>query len=132
MAHAHPLPPLVDRLLTVHGYPLLETGAEALAEDAEGVRVVFLPGHGKGSGETADIAVILPELVKAAPVPLTAAVAGPQAEAALVARVGTLGLPALVFLHRGEVLGSIPRVRDWSDYLARIRSFLAVPADRLQ
>ncbi|WP_109106666.1 hydrogenase, partial [Azospirillum sp. TSO35-2] len=87
--------------------------------------VVFLPGHGKGNGETADVAVILPELVRALHPRLKPAVAGVAAERALLARTGMMSLPALVFLRGDTLLGSIPRVRDWSDYLQRIAEILA-------
>lgn len=119
------LPPLVTDLVTRHGYPLLDDGAAEPWRHDGRPWVVFLPGHGKGSAETADVAVILPELVRAYAPRLTPAVAGEAAERALLARLGMMGLPALVFLRGGDTLGSIPRVRDWSDYRARIDAILA-------
>ncbi|MGQ9369493.1 hydrogenase [Azospirillum sp. ST 5-10] len=118
-----PLPPAVERLVRERGYPLLDGGAEPWRHD-DAPWIVFLPGHGKGSGETADIAVILPELVAAAPRRVRAAVADAAAERALVERAGGLGLPALMILRGDAVLGSIPRVRDWSDYRARIAAIV--------
>ncbi|KAA0576606.1 hydrogenase [Azospirillum sp. B21] len=120
-----PLPPLVDLLTDVHGYPRLDHADDRpwLKEPAKDW-VVFLPGHGKGNAETADVAVILPELVRALHPRLTPAVAGEAAERAILALTGMMSLPALVFLRGDRLLGSIPRVRDWDDYLRRIGEIL--------
>ncbi len=125
-----PLPPLVDLLTDVHGYLRLDHADDRpwlhdLAKDWPAKDwVVFLPGHGKGNAETADVAVILPELVRALHPRLTPAVAGEAAERAILALAGMMSLPALVFLRGDRLLGSIPRVRDWDDYLQRISEIL--------
>lgn len=129
-----PLPALVDRLVSERGYPLLDDATAQPWRDDSANWVVFLPGHGKGSGETADVAVILPELVNHLFPRLKPAVAGAAAEQAILARTGMMSLPALVFLRGDELLGSIPRVRDWDDYLERIAAILigSDPSTRLQ
>ncbi|MCG5242375.1 hydrogenase [Azospirillum doebereinerae] len=130
-----PLPPLVDQLTDTHGYPRLDGADDQPWRGDSDTWVVFLPGHGKGNGETADVAVILPELVRVLSPHLKPAVAGPAAEQALLARAGMMSLPALLFLRGDAVLGSIPRVRDWTDYLERIAAILIgpeAPASRLQ
>ncbi|KAA0594436.1 hydrogenase-1 operon protein HyaE [Azospirillum lipoferum] len=120
-----PLPPLVDLLTDVHGYLRLDHAHDRPWLDDPGKNwVVFLPGHGKGNAETADVAVILPELVRALHPRLTPAVAGEAAERATLALTGMMSLPALVFLRGDRLLGSIPRVRDWDDYLQRIGEIL--------
>ncbi|WP_434623166.1 hydrogenase [Azospirillum sp. B2RO_4] len=120
-----PLPPLVDLLTDVHGYLRLDHADDQpwLGHPTKDW-VVFLPGHGKGNAETADVAVILPELVRALQPRLTPAVAGEAAERAILALTGMMSLPALVFLRGDRLLGSIPRVRDWDDYLQRIGEIL--------
>lgn len=120
-----PLPALVDRLVTERGYPLLADAEARPWRDGAGTWVVFLPGHGRGSSETSDVAVILPELVAAHQPRLTPAVAGPAAEQALLPLLGPIALPALVFLRGDALLGSIPRVRDWNDYQERIAAILS-------
>ncbi|SMH33960.1 thioredoxin domain-containing protein [Azospirillum agricola] len=130
-----PLPPLVDRLTDALGYPRLESADDQPWRGGTESWVVFLPGHGKGNAETADVAVILPELVRVLSPHLKPAVAGPAAEQALLARAGMMSLPALVFLRGDDLLGSIPRVRDWDDYLERIAAILLgphAPSSRLQ
>lgn len=120
-----PLPPLVDLLTDVHGYPRLDHADDRpWLDDPAKSWVVFLPGHGKGNTETADVAVILPELIRALHPRLTPAVAGEAAERAILALTGMMSLPALVFLRGDRLLGSIPRVRDWEDYLQRIGEIL--------
>ncbi|CAO3432621.1 hydrogenase [Azospirillum endophyticum] len=120
-----PLPPLVDLLTEVHGYLRLDHAVDRpWLDDAAKSWVVFLPGHGKGNAETADVAVILPELVRALHPRLTPAVAGEAAERAILTLTGMMSLPALVFLRGDRMLGSIPRVRDWDDYLQRIGEIL--------
>lgn len=129
-----PLPALVDRLVSDRGYPLLTDATVQPWRSEPGDWVVFLPGHGKGNGETADVAVILPELVNHLSPRLKPAVAGVAAEQAMLARTGMMSLPALVFLRGDELLGSIPRVRDWDEYLERIAAILigSDPSNRLQ
>ncbi len=119
-----PLPALVGLLVSERGYPLLDDATAQPWRGGDDSWVVFLPGHGKGSSETADVAVILPELIKALSPHLKPAVAGAAAEQAILARVGMMSLPALVFLRGDALLGSIPRVRDWDDYLERIAAIL--------
>lgn len=120
-----PLPPLVDLLTDVHGYLRLDHADDRpWLDDPAKSWVVFLPGHGKGNAETADVAVILPELVRALHPRLTPAVAGEAAERAILALTGMMSLPALVFLRGDRLLGSVPRVRDWDDYLQRIGEIL--------
>jgi hydrogenase-1 operon protein HyaE len=120
-----PLPPLVDLLTDVHGYLRLDSPDDRpWLDDPAKSWVVFLPGHGKGNAETADVAVILPELVRALHPRLTPAVAGEAAERAILSLTGMMSLPALVFLRGDRLLGSIPRVRDWDDYLQRIGEIL--------
>ncbi|WP_245593627.1 hydrogenase [Azospirillum halopraeferens] len=117
------LPAAVGRLVRDLGYPLLEAD-DAPWRDDSAPWVVFLPGHGRGNAETADIAVILPELLATVGGALRPAVAGAAAERALVERAGGLALPALMILRGDAVLDSIPRVRDWGDYRARIAAIL--------
>ncbi|PGH55938.1 hydrogenase [Azospirillum palustre] len=120
-----PLPPLVDLLTDVHGYLRLDHADDRpWLDDPAKSWVVFLPGHGKGNAETADVAVILPELVRALHPRLSPAVAGEAAERAILALAGMMSLPSLVFLRGDRLLGSIPRVRDWGDYLQRIGEIL--------
>jgi hydrogenase-1 operon protein HyaE len=121
MAEMPPLPPLVARLTEERGLPLLaEAGASEIAA-AGGEWLIFLPGHGQNHNETADVAVILPELLRAFGGRLKAAVAAPDLEKSLRRRLDGIALPALVAIRGHEMLGSISRVLDWHDYVDAIR-----------
>jgi hydrogenase-1 operon protein HyaE len=122
-----PLHPLVRRLLDCQGYAYVER-LDALARDPRNL-LLFLPAHGKAHVETPDVAVVLPELVKALDAGagrVTGAVASPAVEAALRERL-SLALPAIVVLKGGEPVGAVARMRDWDVYLTRLAALLAAP-----
>lgn len=117
------LPPLVVRLTQDRGMPLLaEEDAGKLAA-AGGEWLIFLPGHGQNLIETADVAVILVELLTVFGGRLNAAVAGAELEKILRRRLDGIALPALVAVRGHELLGSVSRVLDWHDYIETIRGF---------
>lgn len=122
------LHPLVRRLIDERAYPYLAAPEEAVHLDARD-HLLFLPAHGKAHLESPDIAVVLPELVKAlgGEEQLGAAVAGPATEAALVEAM-KLALPAIVVLRAGSPVGAISRMRDWDEYLERLGALLAAPS----
>lgn len=130
MTLAHPaaatLHPLIVRLIETNDYPWLD--GEATGEGPAGVRLLFLPAHGRAHVETADIAVVLPELVAA----LRAdggAVAGPTCERHLRDALGGIALPAIVVLKDGAPVGSLSRMRDWDEFLDRLAPLVAAARD---
>ena len=40
---------------------------------------------------------------------------------------GVFKTPSLIFYRDGAVIGGIPKVRDWSEYIERITQILALP-----
>lgn len=123
------LHPLVARLTSAHGYPYLDSDAQAAAELPAGDSLLFLPAHGKGHMETPDIAVVLPELVSALGTAsvMAGAVAGPAYEKQLREQLGGIALPAIVVMRGGRPLGSLSRMRDWDEFLDRLSAVLALP-----
>lgn len=122
------LHPLVERLVSAHGYAYANALDELAAEPRD--LLLFLPSHGKPHLETPDIAAVLPDLVKAldgGAGGLSAAVAGPAVEAQLRQQMA-LALPALVVVRAGSPIGSLARMRDWDEYLARLGALLAPPS----
>lgn len=119
--------PLIDRLTTELGWPHL-TSDDALAEFTAqpGAHAVFIPGDAARNLETADVAVILPELRMAFQGLFDCAVAGDEIEAALRNDSGVLKTPSILFYREGRFLAGIPKVRDWDDYMARIPQILAL------
>jgi hydrogenase-1 operon protein HyaE len=126
---ASDLHPLIARLETAFGFPRLEDRAE-VAEflDRPGVHCLFIPGDARRNLETADAAVILPELRLAFQGAFDCAVIDDAIEAALREEYRALKTPGLLFFRRTTFLGAVERVRDWSDYLDRITHFLSLKA----
>lgn len=117
--------PLIDRLTTELGWPTLAT--EKGVRDwvsRSGVHVLFVPGDAQRNLETADVAVILPELHSAFQGRFDCAVIAQEMEAHVKDSSGVFKTPSLVFYRDGACLGGIPKVRDWDDYMARITRFL--------
>ena len=120
--------PLIARLTDEMGWPQLETAADLAAfAERPGWHVAFVPGDPARNLETADVAVILPELRMAFQGRFDCAVVADAIEADLRTETGVLKTPSLVFYHDGGFVAGIAKVRDWDDYVARITQILARP-----
>ncbi len=116
---------LLQSIVVRHNYPIVsETEWGAFARSHEHV-MLLVAGDAARLAESDDLAVILPELVKVFGEVLTPAVAAREAERAFQRMYRFSAFPALVLLRRGEYLGAISRVRDWTDYLVEIPDILA-------
>ena len=121
--------PLVAALSSQHGWPSLGTMAEVagfLAPDA--LHCLFIPGDPRRNLETADAAVILPQLRQAFGHSFDCAVIEDSIEAHLRETHRALKTPGLLFFRGPQFLGAIEKMRDWSDYLTRTRLILSQPA----
>ncbi len=117
--------PLIERLTTELDWPRLSTEEEILTWlSRPGVHVLFVPGDPKRNLETADVAVILPELHRAFQGRFDCAVVAEAMETSVKESSGVFKTPSLIFYRDGACLGGIPKVRDWDDYMARIARFL--------
>lgn len=114
---------LIDNLLAA-GYPHLEVADIDLFIAGEGLRVIFVTGDPVKLLDSVDVAVVLPELYRHFGGSFAPAVATRAAEPALASRFGADVRPALVFFAAGQHLGTIPRVRDWDEYVAKFADFL--------
>jgi len=116
---------LLQRLADQYAYPVLgEEDIDGFVAERDHV-VLFFTGDPSRIGETADIAVILPELMKVFGDVLTPAIVARSAERPLQLRYRFSAYPALVFLNRGGYLGAIAKVQDWNDYLADIAAIIS-------
>lgn len=123
------LHPLIARLTTAFGYPrIADAGELAAFLSRPGVHCLFIPGDSRRNLETADAAVILPELRQAFQGAFDCAVIDDAIEAELRERYRALKTPGLLFFRQSDFVGAIERVRDWPDYLARITHFLSLKA----
>ncbi len=115
--------PLIDRLHNDFGYPLITSQSLTEFTKEHALSVLFFTGDPVRQKETSDVAVVLPELIQAFP-QLTAAVVDRESEAQLQQKYNFLVWPALVFLKGEDFLGSLTKIRDWSEYLEEIPKIL--------
>lgn len=73
--------------------------------------------------ENFDLAVILPEILKAFP-QLSAAAVAPAEAAGLARDYGVAVFPALVLLRAGQPQDVVARIQSWSEYRDRIQRLL--------
>ena len=117
--------PLVQNMIAQYDFPVLTAGElEAFLETHPEV-VLFFTENATKFPETNDVAMILPELVKAFDGRFSAAVVSLADQCKLQMRYGFREWPTLVFLRGGEYLGAISRVQDWNIYLDEINRILA-------
>lgn len=120
--------PLITRLTGVFNWPELTNDSDLAEFTArDGIHVLFVPGDARRNLETADVAVILPELHQAFQGRFDCAVVTDTIEAKLRETTRVLKTPSLIFYRDGQLIGAIPKVRDWDDYMTRITQILARP-----
>lgn len=116
--------PLLQGIIDREGFAVVgEVTIDAMTKP-EVFSVLFFPGDAARLGESNDVAVVLPELVKAFEGNLTAFVVDSASDRALQRRYRFNAFPALVFLRNGEYLGVIQGIMDWTDYLVEIAEIL--------
>ena len=113
----------LDRMIERTGAPVLGT-RDVTQETAHGDWILLFAGDPSGRPEVADLAVILPEIVKDRAGALKFAVIDRADEEALAAEMGVFVRPTLVFLREGAVMGVIPRVKDWGYYAQMLDEYL--------
>ncbi|MDU8945448.1 thioredoxin domain-containing protein [Ovoidimarina sediminis] len=120
--------PLINRLTTELGWPCLSSEEDLLTWTRRpGAHVLFVPGDWERNLETADVAVILPELCTAFQGRFDCAVVSTETEGHVKESSGINKTPALVFYRDGACLGGIAKVRDWDDYMRRTARLLDHP-----
>lgn len=117
--------PLLEQLQTRHGYPLLDADSYDHFVYGNETVVLFFCNDPVQFPESNDVAVILPELVKAFSGRLQAALIAKPIERELQARFRFTGWPSLVFLRNGEYLGVITGIRNWHEYSQETAGILA-------
>lgn len=122
--------PLIERLFSDYHFPRIGAADHDAFVADPGVSVLFFTGDPKQYKETNDVAVVLPELVKAYAGQLRPGVVERDAEAALQQRYGFKAWPALVFVRAGGWLGTVSGIQNWSDYLREINALLTAEPSR--
>jgi len=120
--------PLIRALHERHGLPSIdETNVDAFLAEG-GPALLLFAGDPKQRMESDDVAVVLPELLKAFAGRFRGAVVALAAEDKLKARFQVVMGPSLVVARGGDVLDVITKIRDWSEYVARLSAALAPDA----
>lgn len=97
------------------------------ANEAGAVAVLLSAGDPARFMEAIDVAVVLPELIDAFRGRLRGAVIARRAESELGQRFGVRVQPTLIFIAKGETLGLIAKIQDWSVYVERIAKLIGRP-----
>jgi hydrogenase-1 operon protein HyaE len=95
-----------------------------------GMNVLFFPGDPGTVKDATDVAVVLPELVKAFDGQLRPGVVTDVFGdgKTLKRQYGFSEYPSLVFVRSGEYVGTLSRIQDWGEYLDKISDlFVAAP-----
>ncbi len=98
------------------------------ATDEDGaVAVLLSAGDPVRFPEAIDVAIVLPELIEAFQGRLRGALLARDAERELGERFGVRVQPTLIFVSKGETLGLIAKIQDWSIYIDRITKLIDRP-----
>ncbi len=116
---------LVQNMIDRYEYPVVTAKELEPFLSAHELTLLFFTEDAKRFPETDDVAMILPELVKAFNGRFSVAVVALADQRTLQMHYGFKEWPTLVLLRRGGYLGAISRVQDWSVYLDRIEQILA-------
>ena len=116
--------PLIQRLHDEYGYPEVTCDNHDEFVRPDRISVLFFAGDPKRYKETTDVAVVLPELVAAFGGHLRPAVVASDAEIPLQKHYGFRAWPSLVFVRSGGYLGTLSRMKDWSEYLEEIAELM--------
>lgn len=97
---------------------------EALFTRDDAVTALFFAGERDRTGESADVAVVLRELVRCHAGRLRAGVMEAADERKLKALFGVSITPSLVFVRGRATLGAIERMKGWDQYAAQVVEIL--------
>lgn len=122
--------PLVERLVAAHGATWVDEGSIGGWSALGGDRVVLFAGDAVRFPEGQDVAVVLPELRRAASRPFEIGVVRRQHEEALARRYGSNRWPTLMFLRDGQYVTTLSGMHDWDVYVKEVERALAAPVSR--
>lgn len=129
-AMSHNFSGLLDKLVASHDVADLDEAGFQSFIDGPGNGVVLFTEEPDRVAESWDLAVIFPDLLKAAGNCPRAGVLRPAHSGALLARFGIKRLPAMLFLRDGAYVGAIEGLLDWSEFVARTVAMLQAPVSR--
>ena len=120
-------PPLVTRLVEAYGASRLDQSTLDAFVSQPGAAALFFTEDPVRYREVPDVAVILPELRRAATQPFRIGVLPPPLANASASRFGVRRWPALAFVRDGQYLGNVEGLRDWAEYVSAVNELLEGP-----
>jgi hydrogenase-1 operon protein HyaE len=118
---------LLGRLSAERGIPMLAAGAVEAEAARRPLLAALFTGDPTRVPESWDVAVILPELMRACR-GFAGATLDPVQSRVAAARFGVDKFPALVVLRHGEYTGVIEGMRDWLPFCAELARLGSAPA----
>lgn len=122
--------PLVERLARDCGATWVDDKSIDAWAALGGDRVVLFAGDAVRFPEGQDVAVVLPELQRAASRRFEIAVVPREKEDALARRYGSNRWPTLMFLRDGQYVTTLAGMHDWDVYVQEVERALAAPIAR--
>lgn len=129
-AGSNALAGLMRRLEQENGFAALDANTFDAYVAAPGNSVVLFLDDPVRYPEAWDVAVVLPEVLKAFAATLRAGMLGPEEARKLQPRFGFSRWPALVFLRGGEYVGTIEGMLDWEPFVRQVAQMLEKPTGR--
>ena len=124
------LHPLLDQLVTRHGFTRLDADAVDAFIAPPGHALLVFTEDPVRYKEALDLAVIAPEVAQAFPGRFRVGVLFPDVARKVAKRYGFARWPALVLLKHGEYVGAIDGLRNWDEYLEQMQLLLAAGPSR--
>jgi hydrogenase-1 operon protein HyaE len=122
--------PLVDRMITAHGFVHVDADTVEAFVAAPGHALIVFTEDPDRYRETLDLAVIAPEVARAFAGQFRAAVLLPADARKVAPRYGFARWPALVVLRDGQYIGAIDGLRNWDEYIVEMQRLLAAEPSR--
>lgn len=122
--------PLIERLVSELHFAEVSLANHDEFVAQTGMNVLFFPGDPATVKDATDVAVVLPELVKAFEGQLRPGIVTDVFGdgKTLKRQYGFSEYPSLVFVRSGGYVGTITRIQDWGEYLDMISDlFVAAP-----
>jgi hydrogenase-1 operon protein HyaE len=122
--------PLIAQLFAKHGFTELRAeNFDSFTARAGHALLLFLEDPVRVK-ETLDLAVIVPEIVRAFPGRFAVGALLPEAAREFQPRYGFRRWPAVVVLKDGQYVGAVDGLRDWAEYVEEVARLLAAAPAR--
>ena len=122
--------PLIAQLFARHGFVEVRAENFAAFTQTQGHTLLLFTEDPFRIKETLDLAVIVPEIVRAFPGRFAVGVLLPEAARAFQPRYGFRRWPACGMLKDGQYVGAVDGLRNWDEYIEDVARLLAAAPAR--